>query len=414
MDIVRSKPKSRVRYLIIAGAVVVIGALTVSVSRLESRPPSVEKSTLWIDSVKRGTMLRQVRAPGTLLPEHVRIISAVTAGRVETLPIKAGVTVTPESEITLLSNPDVQLAALDAERNLSLAQGTLLTLKQSLETSKLAEASAVTQAEMNANEAERQVGVFESLDKKGLAGTNELAKARDAATAAKETLQIEKDRLKVLSESIDQQVALAADQVERLKAINKFRQDLVSSMHVTAGEPGVLQEMPLLLGQWVTPGTILARVAQPGKLKAVLQVPETQAKDIVVGQVVSVDTRNGVVPGRVQRIDPAVNAGTVSIDVSLEGALPPGARADLSVDGTIEIERLDNVLYVGRPAFGQPDGTISLFAIGPDGHTAVRKTVKLGKSSVTTIEVLQGLAVGDRVIISDMSAWDNVNKVRVE
>lgn len=414
MDIVRSKPKSRVRYLIIAGAVVVIGALTVSVSRLESRPPSVEKSTLWIDSVKRGTMLRQVRAPGTLLPEHVRIISAVTAGRVETLPIKAGVTVTPESEITLLSNPDVQLAALDAERNLSLAQGTLLTLKQSLETSKLAEASAVTQAEMNANEAERQVAVFESLDKKGLAGTNELAKARDASTAAKETLQIEKDRLKVLSESIDQQVALAADQVERLKAINKFRQDLVQSMHVTAGEPGVLQEMPLLLGQWVTPGTILARVAQPGKLKAVLQVPETQAKDIVVGQVVSVDTRNGVVPGRVQRIDPAVNAGTVSIDVSLEGALPPGARADLSVDGTIEIERLDNVLYVGRPAFGQPDGTISLFAIGPDGHTAVRKTVKLGKSSVTTIEVLQGLAVGDRVIISDMSAWDNVNKVRVE
>jgi multidrug resistance efflux pump len=374
----------------------------------------VEKSTLWIDSVKRGTMLRQVRAPGTLLPEHVRIISAVTAGRVETLPIKAGVTVTPESEITLLSNPDVQLAALDAERNLSLAQGTLLTLKQSLETSKLAEASAVTQAEMNANEAERQVAVFESLDKKGLAGTNELAKARDASTAAKETLQIEKDRLKVLSESIDQQVALAADQVERLKAINKFRQDLVQSMHVTAGEPGVLQEMPLLLGQWVTPGTILARVAQPGKLKAVLQVPETQAKDIVVGQVVSVDTRNGVVPGRVQRIDPAVNAGTVSIDVSLEGPLPPGARADLSVDGTIEIERLDNVLYVGRPAFGQPDGTISLFAIGPDGHTAVRKTVKLGKSSVTTIEVLQGLAVGDRVIISDMSAWDNVNKVRVE
>jgi HlyD family secretion protein len=414
MDIVRSKPKSRVRYLIIAGVVVVVGALSVSVSRLESRPPSVEKSTLWIDSVKRGTMLRQVRAPGTLVPEHVRIISAVTAGRVETLPIKAGVTVTPETEICLLSNPDVQLQALDAQRQLSLEEGTLLTLKQSLETSKLAEASAVTQAELDANEASRQVTVFESLDKKGLAGTNELAKARDAAAAAKAKLQIEKDRLKVLSESIDQQVALAADQVERLKAIDKFREGLVQSMTVRAGEPGVLQEMPLLLGQWVTPGTILARVAQPGNLKAVLQVPETQAKDILVGQVVSVDTRNGVVPGRVQRIDPAVNAGTVSIDVSLEGTLPAGARADLSVDGTIEIERLDNVLYVGRPAFGQPDGTISLFAIGPDGHTAVRKTVKLGKSSVTTIEVLQGLAVGDRVIISDMSAWDNVNKVRVE
>ena len=414
MDIVRSKPKSRVRYLIIAGGIVVIGALTVSVSKLESRPPSVEKSTLWIDSVKRGTMLRQVRAPGTLVPEHVRIISAVTAGRVEELPIKAGVTVTPETEICLLTNPDVQLQALDAQRQLSLEEGTLLTLKQTLETSKLAEASAVAQAEMDANEADRQVTMFESLDKKGLAGKNELAKARDAAAASKEKLQIEKDRLKVLSESIDQQVALAADQVERLKAIDKFREGLVQSMRVSAGEPGVLQEMPLLLGQWVTPGTILARVAQPGKLKAQLQVPETQAKDVVIGQVVSVDTRNGVVPGRVLRIDPAVNAGTVTVDVSLEGTLPPGARADLSVDGTIEIERLDNVLYVGRPAFGQPDGTISLFVLGPDGHTAVRKSVKLGKSSVTTIEVQQGLAVGDRVIISDMSAWDNVNKVRVE
>jgi HlyD family secretion protein len=414
MDIVRSKPKSRVRYLIIAGVVVAVAALTVSVSRLESRPPSVERSTLWIDSVRRGTMLRQVRAPGTLLPEHVRIISAVTAGRVETLPIKAGVTVDPNTLICDLTNPDVQLQALDAERQLSLEQGTLVQLKQTLETARLAEASTVAQAQMDANEAERQVSVFETLDKKGLAGTNELAKARDGVTAAKEKLQIEQDRLKVLTESNDQQVALAADQVERLKAIKNFRENLVQSMHVTAGEPGVLQEMPLLLGEWVTPGTILARVAQPGKLKAVLQVPETQAKDVVIGQVVSVDTRNGIVPGRVQRIDPAVNAGTVGIDVSLEGPLPSGARADLSVDGTIEIERLDNVLYVGRPAFGQPDGTISLFEIGPDGHTAVRKTVKLGKSSVTTIEILQGLTAGDRVIISDMSAWDNVNKVRVE
>ncbi len=414
MDIVRSKPKSRVRYLIIAGGIVTLAALTVSVSRLESRPPSVERSTLWIDSVRRGTMLRQVRAPGTLLPEHVRIISAVTAGRVETLPIKAGVTVTPNTLICDLENPDVQLQALEAERQLSLEQGTLVQLKQSLENGRLAEASAVAQAEMDANEAERQVSVFEALDKKGLAGINELAKARDASSAAKERLRIAKDQLKVLTESNDQQVALAADQVERLKAIKNFREGLVQSMHVTAGEPGVLQEMPLLLGEWVTPGTILARVAQPGNLKAVLQVPETQAKDVVIGQVVSVDTRNGVVPGRVQRIDPAVNAGTVGIDVSLEGPLPPGARADLSVDGTIEIERLDNVLYVGRPAFGQPDGTISLFTLGPDGHIATRKTVKLGKSSVTTIEVLQGLSTGDRVIISDMSAWDNVNKVRVE
>jgi HlyD family secretion protein len=322
--------------------------------------------------------------------------------------------VTPSSLICDLENPDVQLQALDAERQLSLEEGTLVQLKQSLETARLAEAAAVAQAEMDRNEADRQVIVFDTLDKKGLAGVNELAKARDGAKAADEKLQIEQDRLKVLTESNNEQIALAADQVERLKAIKNFREGLVQSMHVTAGEPGVLQEMPLLLGEWVTPGTILARVAQPGNLKAVLQVPETQAKDVIVGQIVSVDTRNGLVPGRVQRIDPAVNNGTVGIDVSLEGALPPGARADLSVDGTIEIERLDNVLYVGRPAFGQPDGTISLFVLGPDGHTATRRTVKLGKSSVTTIEVLQGLSAGDRVIISDMSAWDNVNKVRVE
>ncbi len=414
MDIVRSKPKSRRRYLIIAGAVVAITALSVSVSRLESRPPSVERSTLWIDSVRRGTMLRQVRAPGTLLPDHVRIIAAVTAGRVETLPIKAGVTVTPETVIAQLSNPDVQLEALDAERQLSVAEGALVALKQSLENQRLTQASAVSTAEMDANEAARNQTVFQTLDGKGLAGSNELARARDAATSTKTKLQIERDRLAVLTSSIDQQIALQTEQVEHLKAISRFQQGRIQSMHVTAGEPGVLQELPLLLGQWVTPGLMLARVAQPGKLKAVLNVPETQAKDVIVGQVVSVDTRNGTVPGRVERIDPSVQNGTVGVDVSLEGKLPDGARADLSVDGTIEIERLDNVLYVGRPAFGQPDGTVTLFTIGPDGRTAVRRTVKLGKSSVTTIEVLQGLVAGDHVIISDMSAWDNVNKVRVE
>lgn len=414
MDIVRSKPKSRRRYLIIAGAVVAITALSVSVSRLESRPPSVERSTLWIDSVRRGTMLRQVRAPGTLLPDHVRIIAAVTAGRVETLPIKAGVTVTPETVIAQLSNPDVQLEALDAERQLSVAEGALVALKQSLENQRLTQASAVSTAEMDANEAARNQTVFQTLDGKGLAGSNELARARNAATSTKTKLQIERDRLAVLTSSIDQQIALQTEQVEHLKAISRFQQGRIQSMHVTAGEPGVLQELPLLLGQWVTPGLMLARVAQPGKLKAVLNVPETQAKDVIVGQVVSVDTRNGTVPGRVERIDPSVQNGTVGVDVSLEGKLPDGARADLSVDGTIEIERLDNVLYVGRPAFGQPDGTVTLFTIGPDGRTAVRRTVKLGKSSVTTIEVLQGLVAGDHVIISDMSAWDNVNKVRVE
>jgi hypothetical protein len=233
-------------------------------------------------------------------------------------------------------------------------------------------------------------------------------------TAAQTKLQIERDRLRVLTTSIDTQVALQKRQVDGLRAIAQFNEGRVESMHVTAGEDGVLQELSLDLGQWVTPGMILARVSQPGKLKAVLRVPETQARDVAVGQVVSVDTRNGLVPGRVARIDPSVQNGTVGVDVSLAGDLPLGARADLSVDGTIEIERLDNVLYVGRPAFGLPNSTVTLFKLGPDGSTATRQTVQLGRSSVTTIEILHGLAVGDRVIISDMSAWDNANKVRVE
>jgi HlyD family secretion protein len=218
----------------------------------------------------------------------------------------------------------------------------------------------------------------------------------------------------VLSASVGEQLALQKDQVDRLGAIAQFQQANVESMRVTAGEPGVLEELPMELGQWVTPGTILARVAQPGKLKAVLRVPETQVKDVVPGQVVAVDTRNGIIPGSVTRIEPSVQNGTVGVDVALEGALPSGARADLSVDGTIEIERLTNVLYVGRPAFAQSSGTVTLFKLLPDGRTAVRTTVTLGRSSVTTIEVQHGLEAGDKVIISDMSTWDNVTKVRVD
>lgn len=414
MDIVRSKPRSVRKYLIIAVAVVAVCALTVSVSRLESRPPSVERSSLWIDSVRRGTMLREVRAPGTLVPEHVRIISAVTAGRVETLPLRAGAVLAPETVIMTLSNPDVQLEALESQRNLSVAEGALVSLKMTLEQQRLTQSSAVATAESDADEAARNATVFEALDKKGMAGTNELLRTREAAKTAATKAQIERDRLQVVTSSIDQQVALQREQVDRLQAIAQFQAGRVASMRVTAGEAGVLQELPVELGQWATPGFILARVEQPGKLKAVLRVPETQAKDIVIGQGVSVDTRNGIIPGQVARIDPSVQNGTVGVDVTLEGALPSGARADLSVDGTIEIERLNNVLFVGRPAFGQPDGTVQLFKLGPDGSTAVRQAVKLGKSSVTTIEVLQGLAAGDKVIISDMSAWDNVNKVRVE
>jgi multidrug resistance efflux pump len=414
MDIVREKSSPRRKYIIVSLAVVGALALTISVSRLESRPPSVERSSLWIDSVRRGTMLRQVRAPGTLVPEHIRIISALTAGRVESLPIRPGVVVAPTTVLLTLTNPDVQLQWLEAQRQLSITKASLVTLKTTLEQQRLTQSEAVAQAEADCNEAVRNAAVFEALDKKGFSGANELHRTHDMAVAAQTRLTVERERLRVLTASVSEQLALQAEQVDRLSAIAQFQQANVESMHVTAGEPGVLEELPMELGQWVTPGTILARVAQPGKLKAVLRVPETQAKDVVPGQVVAVDTRNGIIPGSVTRIEPSVQNGTVGVDVALEGALPSGARADLSVDGTIEIERLTNVLYVGRPAFGQAGGTITLFKILPDGRTAARTTVTLGRSSVTTVEVQHGLEAGDKVIISDMSTWDNVNKVRVE
>jgi HlyD family secretion protein len=414
MDIVREKASPRRKYLFVSGAIVAIAALTVSVSRLESRPPSVERGSLWIDSVRRGTMLRQVRAPGTLVPEHIRIISALTAGRVEVIPIRAGVVVTPTTLLLALTNPDVQLQSLEAQRQLSVAKAALVSLRSTLEQQRLTQSEAVSQSEADCNEAVRTATVLEALDKKGMAGANELHKARDMAVAARAKLDAERARLAVITASVADQLALQRDQVDRLSAIAQFQERNVESMSVRAGEAGVLEESPMELGQWVTPGTILARVAQPGKLKAVLRVPETQAKDVVPGQVVAVDTRNGIIPGSVTRIDPSVQNGTVGVDVALEGALPSGARADLSVDGTIEIERLTNVLYVGRPAFGQPGGTVTLFKLLPDNRTAVRTTVQLGRSSVTTIEVQKGLEAGDKVIISDMSTWDNVNKVRVD
>jgi HlyD family secretion protein len=414
MDIVRMKRRWSWRYFGLGVGSAVLVALAAGASRLEKRPPSVDRTTAWIDTVRRGTMLRQVHAPGTLVPEHVRIISAATGGRVELLPIKPGVVVTPTTVLAQLSNPDVQLQALTAERDLAAAEGALALLEQTLTTQRLNLQAAASTAEMTAKDAARTAAVFDSLDKKGLAGANELAKAHDAASDATTKLRIARDQLRELDASIDQQIALQKSEIDHIAAIMRFNQGRIESMRVTAGDSGILQELPMELGQWVTAGSIIARISQPGKLKAVLRVPETDAKDVAIGQVVSIDTRNGLIAGHVQRIDPAVENGTVGVDVSLDGQLPAGARADLSVDGTIEIERLTDVLYVGRPAFAQPQATGSLFRLAPDGITATRQTVQFGRTSVTTIEVVRGLAAGDRVIISDMSTFENANKVRVE
>lgn len=417
MDIKREPPKKTKKYVIWGGALLGVIVVSLGISRLKPAAPPVEKATLWIDSVRRGEMTREVHAPGTLVPEHIRIIAAVTAGRVEALPVRPGVTVTPTTTIVELSNTDVELQSLQYEQNLTQAMGTLATLKTSLQQQLLAQEGTVATTNTLYQNAMRNVAVYDSLDRKHLASANEVAAARDAAAELKTRLDVERQRLNEMKSSEGEQIRLQEDQIAQLRRIVDAQHQRLNSMHVVAGETGQLQMLgnpQLELGQWVNPGLELARIAQPGRLKAVLRVPETQAKDIAIGQTASIDTRNGIVAGHVMRADPSAQNGTVTVEVALDGPLPPGTRSDLSVDGTIEIERLKDVLYVGRPAYGQADNTVGLFKLTPDGKEATRVNVKLGRASVNTIEVLSGLNVGDKVIISDMSQWDNVSRVRLK
>lgn len=418
MDIKREPPKKTRKYVMWGGALLGIIVVSLGISRLKPAAPPVERATLWIDSVRRGEMTREVHAPGTLVPEHIRIIAAVTAGRVEALPVRPGVTVNPVTTIVELSNTDVELAALQSEQQLTAAMSSLASLRTSLQQQRLVQEGVVAQTQTQFEDAMRNVAVYDSLDRRKLASANEVAGARDKARELKTRLDLEKQRLAEMKSSESSQIKLMEDQIGRLRAIVDAQRQRVSSMHVVAGETGQLQMLgnptQLELGQWVNPGMELARIAQPGKLKAVLRVPETQAKDIAIGQRATIDTRNGIVAGHVMRSDPSAQNGTVTVEVALDGSLPPGTRSDLSVDGTIEIERLKDVLYVGRPAYGQADNTVGLFKLTPDGKEATRVNVKLGRASVNTIEVVSGLNVGDKVIISDMSQWDNVSRVRLK
>jgi multidrug resistance efflux pump len=414
MDIKREPKKKRTKYIAIGGGVAVLVLLTIALGMLPAAAPSVERSTLMIDSVQRGMMVIAVRAPGTLVPERMHLVSALTAGRVEQLPLRPGATVKGGSMLLLLSNPDVQLEALEAGRQVTSAQAALVNLQTSLQTQRLTQQATVASAQAAASDARRQASMLKSLGEKKLASTNDVAQAAERADDADARLAAEKARLKVMDDAMDRQLSLQRNEVERARAIAAFQQQRVASMHVLAPEDGVLQTLPLELGQWVVPGQVLATVAQPGRLKAVLRVPEGQARDVVIGQSVDVDTRNGIAKGHVMRVDPSVQTGTVTVEVALDGTLPRGARPDLSVDGTIEIQRLNDVLHVGRPAYGQGQSTVGLFKLDPDGKYATRVPVKLGVSSVTTIQVLQGLASGDRVITSDMSQWDNVERVKLK
>jgi len=426
MDIKREPPKKRGKYIMIGAGVIVLAVTTVMLGNLEARPPSVDRATLWIDSVQRGTFTRQVRAPGTLTPERIRYVVAVTSGRVEALPVRPGVTVTPSTQILELSNPDVQLEMLNAQSAVTNAEQNYVTLKTSLESQRLGQESAVANARTAYANAKRDNETFQALAAKNLASTQEVARAKDVADQTQKQLVAEEARLKVSSDAIEQQLRLARENIQRLNAILRFQQERVASMKVLAGDSGQLLSLgtgqqELQLGQWILAGQTLATVAQPGKLKAVLRVPETQAKDVALNQRVDIDTRagggganSGIIKGHVSRVDPTSVNGTVTVEVLFDQQAPPNARADLSVDGVIEIERLDNVMHVQRPAYGQAESTVGLFKLDPDGKTASRVNVKLGRSSVSTIEIVSGLQPKDKVIVSDMSQWDNVAKVRLQ
>jgi len=413
VDIPRAPAKKRKRYVYIGAGIAAVVLTSLALTRLEPAAPTVDRAVVFTDTVKRGPMVRQVRGTGTLVPEEVRWITAVTQGRVEEKLVEPGAQVDENTVLLRLSNPDVELQALEADRQLNTAELELVNLRANLETQRLSQEALVASAQAQYNEAMRQYEAQKELAEQGLTSEHELARARDAAEEAGRRLEIEKQRLEVLSQAQAAQIRSQEEQIHRLRAIVQFRRQQLESMTVRAGAVGVVQELPLEVGMWANAGATLAKVVQPGRLKAVLRVPETQVSEITLGQVAQIDTRNGIIPGRVVRIDPASVSGTVGVDVRLEGELPPGARPDLSVDGVIEVERLEDVVYVGRPFYAQPNSTIGIFKLEPGGNTAVRVNVRLGRSSVHAIEVVSGLQPGDVVILSDMSQWDEYDRVRL-
>jgi HlyD family secretion protein len=415
VDIPRTPPK-RARKQLLYGAIALVAIVltTLGLRGLKPAAPRVDRASVWIDSVQRGPLVIEVRGPGTLVPERIRWISAVTAGRVDKRLAEAGEEVMPETVLLELTNPDVQLEALESERQLTAARADQVNLRANLQSQRLNQEGTVAGARAAYLDAKRNADATESLAAKELISTMDASRAKDRVEELATRFKVEEERLRVMVDAVDSQLALQQAQVDRLRAVTEFQRSRVRSMVVKAGAKGTLQELPLEVGQWAQSGATLARIVEPGRLKAVLRIPETQAKDVALGQPAAIDTRNGIVRGRVSRIDPAVQNGTVTVDVRLEGELPRGARPDLSVDGTIQVERLNNVLHLGRPAYGQPNSTVGLFKLVEAGSAAVRTGVRLGRTSVNTVEILGGLQPGDKVIISDMSRWDGFERVKVE
>jgi len=398
-----------------AAALVAIVLITVAVSRLKPAAPTVDRATVWVDTVKRGSMVRQVRGSGTLVPEVTRWIPASSQGQVEEIVLRPGAQVKPDSIILVLSNPTLEQAVLSARLELQGAQANYANQKATLESQVLAQQSVVAQTEAAYKQAELQYEADAELAKQELVSALQLKRSQSQAEELKNRVSIETQRLKIQRDGIESQLAPQKAEVDRRQTMYDLQRKLLDDLKVRAGIKGVLQQVPVEVGQQVTVGMNLARVADPTVLKAEIRIAETQARDIQIGQKASVDTRNGIIEGHVSRVDPAAQQGTVGVDVKFDAdyhTYPKGTRPDLNVDGTIELERLENVVYVGRPAFGQENSTVGLFKLTGDGE-AVRVNVKLGKSSVQTIQVLDGLKPGDQVILSDMSAWDAFDRVRL-
>jgi HlyD family secretion protein len=419
MDIQRpasvARQKKLRRILFAVAGVLVIGLVSVVLGQLKPAAPTVDRATVWVDTVKRGSMLRQVRGLGTLLPvdEARRWIPASTQGRVERIVLRPGAIVTTDMVILELSDPTAQQQLLDAEQQLRAAEADYASLEAKLETERLNQRSTAATVEAEYHQAQLEKEVNEDLAKDGLVSKLVLKQSTVLAESLDTRNRLEKERLRVAEENVKQQLLSAKAKIDQLRSLYELRRSQVDLLRVRAGMKGVLEQVPVDVGQQVAPGTNLARVTDPTRLKAELRIPETQARDVTIGQMAQVDTRNGIIAGKVTRIDPAAQNGTVTVDIGLEGELPRGARPDLSVDGTIELERLDNVLYVGRPAFGQEQSTVGLFKLDTVTGEAGRTQVQLGRTSVNTIEILGGLAENDQVVLSDMSAWDQFNRIRL-
>ena len=411
-DLARKKKRRQALYAVTA--VLVVAVVTLGVSRLEPAAPRVDRDTIYLDTVQRGPLVRQVRGTGTLVPEQIRWIPATTDGTVERIVIRPGALVVPDTVILELSNPELEQSALEARLNLEAAEARYSNRQVEVERELLNQRATLATTEAQLKTARLQADADGQLFAQGLVASLQLQQSQSAEQEFDTRYALEQERLQMATDTVEAQLAVEQAEVDRLRTLYELRRQQVADLRVRAGMPGVLQQVPLEEGQRIATGANLARVGDPAVLKAELRIAETQAKDIQIGQSAAIDTRNGVIAGHVTRIDPAVENGTVTVDVALDGELPRGARPDLTVDGTIELERMDEVLFVGRPVFGQEESVVSLFRVEADAIHASRTRVSLGRASVNTIEVLDGLKPGDRVVLSDMSTWDQFARVRID